>query len=188
MQSEQPTTIWPAPAGPGDPPPDEDPVPGLTMSGPDFATERRGYDRAQVDAELARLNQLVEAADGRAAAASARAADFERRLQETTRELVEARRSANTPVPGYQGLGKRVEEILRLAGEEAADLVDRARAEATRLATEARAAREKDAAAAQAELAEITRRREAVLGDLRRLRELLATAGEPDAGSATGSK
>ncbi|MHB8342429.1 MAG: DivIVA domain-containing protein, partial [Mycobacteriales bacterium] len=181
MQTDQPTTIWPAPAPEADPQPDDGPVPGLTTPGPEFATERRGYDRAQVDAELARLSQLLEDAEQRGRAAEERTADFERRLQETTRELVEARRSANLPVPGYQGLGKRVEEILRLAGEEAADLVERARAEAGRLTEEARATMAKEAAAAKAELAEITRRREAVLGDLRRLRELLGTAGEPAA-------
>lgn len=185
------TQVWPAAryhrgepeAEPG---PLHELVPGVpARDDRGFAVVMRGYDRGQVDAEMARLHELLAAAEQSAQTAAARSADFERRLQETTRELVAARRGAE-PSPLYEGLGSRIEEMLRLAADGAREIVERAHQDAERTAAEARVSRDQEAAAARSGLEDVTRRREAVLADLRRLREMLGAA-EGDAVTGLGS-
>jgi cell division septum initiation protein DivIVA len=84
--------------------------------GPGFDIVLRGYERKQVDERLARI-----AVDRRAAAE--RVAALERRVEQLRVELQDAQRGAAGRVePSYAGLGARVEKILRLAEEEAAEL------------------------------------------------------------------
>jgi cell division septum initiation protein DivIVA len=83
--------------------------------GPGFTIVLRGYERKQVNERLARI-----AADRRAAAE--RVAVLERRVEQLRVELQDAQRPAGRAETSYAGLGARVEKILRLAEEEAAEL------------------------------------------------------------------
>lgn len=87
---------------------------------PSFDVARRGYHRGQVDEYLDRLEQSLavaqahqEAAQSDRNAAAQRVAVLEQELSEARRKLTESER------PTYAGLGARVEQMLRLAEEEA---------------------------------------------------------------------
>lgn len=122
-----------------------------SLPAPEFAVAVRGYDRGQVDDYVARLGDFLADAEQRAQHAEAGAAELDRR----------------TPQGGgasYDGLGERVEAILRLASEEADSLRRKA----------------------HADLAELTTRRDAVLAELRRVQDVLSQLGPiaaPDAGN-----
>ncbi|MER7003960.1 cell division protein DivIVA, partial [Dactylosporangium sp. NPDC000555] len=118
----------------------------------------RGYDRQQVDSKLQRLNaqlqqasQAREEAEGRLAEAQRRVRQAEQRLgtmeqklSDTNKQLEENNR------PTLSGLGTRVEQILRLAEEQANDhrgeakresegIISAARLEAREITDKARA-------------------------------------------------
>ncbi|MDQ6875754.1 MAG: DivIVA domain-containing protein [Actinomycetota bacterium] len=87
---------------------------------PSFDVARRGYDRGQVDEYLDRLEQSLAVAHSHRDAAQAdrntavqRVAALEQQLSEARRKLTEGER------PTYASLGARVEQMLRLAEEEA---------------------------------------------------------------------
>lgn len=86
---------------------------------------RRGYDRDQVDA---RISQLTRDRD----TAASRITLLEQRVEELSAEAETTRSQAADAEPVYVGLGARVEKILRLAEEEADDLVEQARQDAAR--------------------------------------------------------
>lgn len=101
---------------------------------PDFTIVLRGYERTQVDSYIerltARLAQLVDArdlADNSSRDNDGRVVELEKKLAETQRALEEAAK------PTLSGLGTRVEQLLRLAEEQAADHRDDARREAEKL-------------------------------------------------------
>ena len=101
---------------------------------PDFTIVLRGYERTQVDSYIerltARLGQLVDArdlADTSTRDNDGKVGDLEKKLAETQRALEEAAK------PTLSGLGTRVEQLLRLAEEQAADHRDDARREAEKL-------------------------------------------------------
>lgn len=82
---------------------------------PAFAVAVRGYDRAQVDAYVARLARLAD--------------DAERRAQEAERRASEGRRwttGEGGAEPTYAELGEEAALILQQAGETATALVRRA--------------------------------------------------------------
>jgi len=104
---------------------------------PTFDLALRGYDRRQVDEYLDRLEHDLSVAQGDRDAASARIALTEKRLDELEAELQAARTElTESNHPTYAGLGKRVEQLLSIAEEEAARL----RADAMRDTEEERAA------------------------------------------------
>src|SRR5206468_1850946 len=89
---------------------------------PQFASVMRGYDRGQVDDYVARLNDFLGDAEQRANRAERGLADALRRNERLTDELRQAiERQQPEPSSGepYEGLGERIESILRLAAEEA---------------------------------------------------------------------
>lgn len=85
-----------------------------------FELVRRGYHREQVD-------NLVTQVVGDRDKALARITALEQRVKELTAETGNAQTHFVENAPSFAGLGARVEEILRLAEEEAAELGDEAR-------------------------------------------------------------
>src|SRR5260370_32381385 len=83
----------------------------------EFVTAMRGYDRHQVDEHIrqiqAEVRQHREQAQG-----------MQRELSEAHRQFREQER------PAYTGLGARIEQLLRLAEEQATEVVQMARSEA----------------------------------------------------------
>lgn len=101
---------------------------------PDFTIVLRGYERTQVDSYIerltARLDQLIDArdrADNSSSDGRERIAELEQKLNQTQRQLEEAAK------PTLSGLGTRVEQLLRLAEEQANDHRDDAKREAEKL-------------------------------------------------------
>jgi DivIVA domain-containing protein len=86
----------------------------------EFATVMRGYDRHQVDEHI----RQIEAKCARTASRPRLGA---RELSEAHRQIQEQER------PTYSGLGARIEQLLRLAEEQATELVQAARSEANEI-------------------------------------------------------
>src|SRR5512135_1152076 len=110
----------------------------------------RGYDRAQVDdrihaleASLRDARARVEELDARAMKLSGEVADAHRQLREVER-------------PSYSGLGARIEQLLRLAEEQASDVIAAATKDAEDALAQARVEAAQARAAAQNESAELT--------------------------------
>src|SRR5260370_23511616 len=106
----------------------------------DFAKVMRGYDQHQVD-EYLKQNDVEMGKAGEQAKA------FQKELNEAHRQLREQER------PTYAGLGSRIEQLLRLAEEQATEIVGESRSAANELqaaakvdAAELRAAAENEAA------------------------------------------
>lgn len=147
---------------------------------PQFASVMRGYDRGQVDDYVARLIDFLSDAEQRASRAERGLADALRRNDRLTEQLREAiERQDQTPEAGrgYQGLGERIESILRLAAEEAEELRQRGRADAAEMIDEANRRREQELQRAEQELAAVAERRDGVVAELRRVQDVLATLG-----------
>ncbi|MFZ5851254.1 MAG: DivIVA domain-containing protein, partial [Actinomycetota bacterium] len=114
---------------------------------PAFDVVLRGYDRGQVDRHVAGLEGAVRQATAQLGDLEAQVGALRAELAQAHRLLQEAER------PSYSGLGARIEQLLRLAEEQASELVAQARAEAAQLvagarvdAAELRAGAETDAA------------------------------------------
>jgi DivIVA domain-containing protein len=146
---------------------------------PQFATVMRGYDRGQVDDYVARLNDFLADAEQRAQRAERSVADVIRRNERLTDELRQAidRRQTQQAGAPYEGLGERIEHMLRLAGEEADGIRQQARHEAEEIVADAQRRRETERETAERELAQVAARRDAVVSELRRVQEVLATLG-----------
>jgi cell division septum initiation protein DivIVA len=146
---------------------------------PQFATVMRGYDRGQVDDYVARLNDFVADAEARAQRAERSITDVTRRNERLTEELRQAiergqHQRASEP---YEGLGERIDGILRLAAEEADSIRQQARTGAEEIVAEAQRRRESERESAERELTSVAARRESVVSELRRVQEALSTLG-----------
>src|SRR5713101_1380740 len=105
----------------------------------EFVTVMRGYDRQQVDEHIRQIDAEVRQHREQAQA-------MQRELSEAHHQFHEQDR------PTYTGLGARIEQLLRLAEEQATEVVQTARSEANEIkatakadATELRAGAENDA-------------------------------------------
>jgi len=87
---------------------------------PEFSRVMRGYDPQQVNAHLERLDAEVRKHQENAQALQRELTDAHRQIQEQER-------------PTYSGLGSRIEQLLRLAEEQATDRGHEARAAAAQL-------------------------------------------------------
>lgn len=154
-------------------------VPNSTADVPQFATVMRGYDRGQVDDYVARLIDFLADAERRAERAEGELAKSNRRGDRLAEELRQAldRLQAPAPKQAWEGVGERLESMLRLAQEEADAIRDRGRGEAEELIEHARRQREHEVAAAERELSEVSTRRDSVVGELRKVQDVLATLG-----------
>ncbi|MEV4088223.1 DivIVA domain-containing protein, partial [Nonomuraea fuscirosea] len=86
----------------------------------EFDVVLRGYDRHQVHDHLKQL-------DGELRQAREQVVGLQRDLSDSQRQLQEQER------PTYSGLGARIEQLLRLAEEQATELVQAARSEANEI-------------------------------------------------------
>src|ERR1700689_5548710 len=86
----------------------------------DFLTVMRGYDRQQVDEHIRQIEAEVR--------------QHREQAQAMQRELSDARRQIHEQErPAYTGLGVRIEQLLRLAEEQATELVQTARSDASEI-------------------------------------------------------
>jgi cell division septum initiation protein DivIVA len=83
----------------------------------EFDVVLRGYDRHQVEEHIKQLDNEVRQSREQTSAMQRELSDAHRQLQEQER-------------PTYSGLGARIEQLLRLAEEQATELVQAARSEA----------------------------------------------------------
>jgi DivIVA domain-containing protein len=154
---------------------------------PQFASVMRGYDRGQVDDYVARLNDFLGDAEQRANRAERGLADALRRNERLTEELRQAiDRQHHEPSSSepYEGIGERIETILRLAAEEADTLRDRGRSDAAEMVEQARRRREQEVQVAEHELEAVAERRDNVVAELSKVQDVLATLGLRQAVSA----
>src|SRR5579862_2664445 len=86
----------------------------------EFVTAMRGYDRQQVDEHIRNIEAEVRQHREQTAV-------MQRELSEARRHLHEQER------PTYSGLGARIEQLLRLAEEQATEVIHAARAEANEI-------------------------------------------------------
>ncbi len=96
-------------------------------SQPDFTVVLRGYDRPQVDDFVQRLNAALAQSEAARAEAEQRLNEAQRRSRQTEQALTSAQQKPTdqskqieeSSRPTLSGLGTRVEQILRLAEEQA---------------------------------------------------------------------
>ena len=123
----------------------------------------RGYDRHQVDEQIERLENRVRQHRDQAQA-------LRRELSVAQRQLREGER------PAQAGLGLRIEQLLRLAEELAAEIRGEARTAVEELQAAAKADAAELRAAAENEAAELRASAERETGDLRASAEREADA------------
>lgn len=159
--------------------PTHPPAPHSTEDVPQFATVMRGYDRGQVDDYVARLIDFLADAERRAERAETEVTKSNRRAERLAEELRQALDRLQQPAPKrpWEGLGDRLESMLRLAQEEADAVRDQGRVEAEDLLAQARRQREQEVNAAERELAAVSTRRDSVVAELRKVQDVLATLG-----------
>jgi cell division septum initiation protein DivIVA len=148
----------------------------LVPLGAGFDLAKRGYDRHQVDEHLERLDGDLKMLAADRDAAISQAGDLARQLEQTRGEIKNLRGQVDRlgqPPTTVEGLSERLQRMLRLAQEEAADTRARAEAEAGHI----RAKAESDASAMRARyeqlLSELDARRKEMEAEHR---EVLATA------------
>jgi DivIVA domain-containing protein len=91
----------------------------------EFVTAMRGYDRHQVDEHIRQIEAEVR--------------QYREQAQAMQRELSEARRQFHEQErPAYTGLGARIGQLLRLAEEQATEVVQTAGSEAGEIKATAR--------------------------------------------------
>src|SRR5579859_18626 len=106
--------------------------------GQEFSVVLRGYDRQQVDGAINRLTATVTQAEQLRAEAEQRVAESQRRLRQAEQRLSQieqkltdtSKQLEENSRPTLSGLGTRVEQILRLAEEQANDHRGEAKREA----------------------------------------------------------
>lgn len=130
---------------------DEDLLPGTGDEQPSgFDIVLRGYDRRQVDDYLDRVEVALQQADARHAHDSGRVGELEAALADLRDRLAAAERRAEGRPEPASVVGDRLATMLRLAEEEAEQLVEQARSRAA----EQTAQRAADLDAREAELRE----------------------------------
>ena len=137
----------------------------------DFARVMRGYDPHQVNEHLKQIDGDVRQHRDQAQALQQELTDAHRQLQEQER-------------PTYAGLGSRIEQLLRLAEEQATEIVQEARTEANELNAAAKVEAAELRAAAENEAAELRANAKRETDDLRgvgRARGRRASAPAPAA-------
>jgi DivIVA domain-containing protein len=106
----------------------------LLPLGSAFDVVRRGYDREQVDEHLDRLDADLRILAADRDAAVARAAELAKQVENQRAQIVnhqrELGRLASAPT-SMEGMSERLQRMLRLAQEEAADIRAQAEAEAS---------------------------------------------------------
>src|SRR5919206_5111702 len=133
-----------APSGPGR----AEPVTG-DQSGQLFQTRISGYDKTQVDERVSALEGALRDARARVEELDGRAMKLAGEVAEAHRQLREVER------PSYSGLGARIEQLLRLAEEQASDVIGAATKDAEDMLAQARVEAAQARTSAQNESAEM---------------------------------
>lgn len=105
----------------------------LLPMGSTFDVSRRGYDRAQVDAHLDRLDADLRILAADRDAAVAHAAELAKQVENQRAQLVHLEQEIarlSIPPTSMEGLSERMQRMLRLAQDEAAEITARAESEA----------------------------------------------------------
>src|SRR5512142_1020387 len=105
----------------------------------------RGYDKAQVDEKIHSLESRLREARAQLEEVDARAMKLAGEVSDAHRQLREVER------PSYSGLGARIEQLLRLAEEQASDVIAAATKDAEEALAQARVEASQVRAAAQNE-------------------------------------
>src|SRR6201993_3582519 len=144
----------------------------------DFAKVMRGYDPHQVDEHIRQLANEVRRHQEDALGARRELQDAQRQIQEQER-------------PTYSGLGARIEQLLRLAEEQATELVQAARSEANEIKAAAKVDGAELRAAAENEAAELRanakRESDDVRGAAEREADSIRTASRREADELTST-
>src|SRR6202046_4879717 len=135
---------------------------------PEFSRVMRGYDPTQVNTALERLDSEVRKHQENAQALQRELADAHRQLQEQER-------------PTYSGLGSRIEQLLRLAEEQATEILQEARTAANEFNATAKVEAAELRAAAENEAAELRANHKRATAALRGSAERGANALRPGA-------
>jgi len=108
----------------------------LLPLGSTFDISRRGYDRGQVDEHLDRLDADLRILAADRDAAVARAAELAKQVENQRMQIVnndrELARLAAAPT-NMEGMSERLQRMLRLAGDEAAEIRARAESDAAEM-------------------------------------------------------
>src|SRR5690625_6529781 len=94
----------------------------------------RGYDRAQVDQRIHSLERQLTEARAQVESLDASTMQMSGELADAQAQLREAEK------PSYAGLGARIEQLLRSAGERSADVLTQASRQANAITSRAQAA------------------------------------------------
>ncbi|HLT69929.1 MAG TPA: hypothetical protein VKZ72_07170, partial [Acidimicrobiales bacterium] len=101
---------------------------------PDFTIVLRGYERTQVDMYIERLHARIDELTEAASKAKNGTSDARERIAELERKVAEqAKQLEERAQPTLSGLGTRVEQLLRLAEEQANEHRNEAKREAEKL-------------------------------------------------------
>jgi len=101
---------------------------------PDFTIVLRGYERTQVDMFIERLRARIDELTNAATKAKTGTTDARDRINELERKVAEqAKQLDEAAQPTLSGLGTRVEQLLRLAEEQANEHRDESKREAEKL-------------------------------------------------------
>src|SRR3954451_5899993 len=115
-----------------------------------FTVAMRGYDREQVDEQIAAMQAALAKARDTVEQLDAQNRKMTNDMTEAQRQLREVDR------PSYAGLGARIEQLLRLAEEQASDVVAAATKDAEDSLAQARVEAAQARANAQNEAGELT--------------------------------
>src|SRR5260370_1186360 len=142
----------------------------------DFARVMRGYDPHQVNEHLKQIDGELRQARENAQVTQRELADAHRQLQEQER-------------PTYSGLGSRIEQLLRLAEEQATEILQEARTAANEFNATAKVEAAELRAAAENEAAELRANAKRETDDLRSSaeREADASSSSPRPDERTSS-
>ncbi|HJQ47280.1 MAG TPA: chromosome segregation protein [Amycolatopsis sp.] len=153
----------------------------LVPLGAGFDLAKRGYDRHQVDEHLERLDGDLKMLAADRDAAISQAGDLARQLEQSRGEIDNLRGQVERlgqPPTTVEGLSERLQRMLRLAQDEAADTRARAEAEAGHI----RAKAETDASAMRARyeqlLSELDARRKEMEAEHRKVLETARAEAE----------
>src|SRR5690606_2556909 len=114
-----------------------------------FEVQMRGYERSQVEKHIRALESALTQV-------RSRNRDLDKQIVRLRQELAEKETSLReVEQPSYSGLGARIEHLLRLAEEQASELVGQADAEASEMRAEARVDAQELRAAAENDAAEM---------------------------------
>ena len=142
----------------------------MTQQNAAFRTVMRGYEPAEVDRAIAELRKALDqsrAESGDTSVAITKLRSQVAQLEEQANSYrlrlatMEQEHKDFAAAPSYTDLGARIGKMLKLAEDEAAELVAKARAEAEKLVTEAQAAADATRTAADRYSADVTSKTDA---------------------------